>query len=200
MTAFRIVGEKAGPAEAGPGAATRKDAPPLRPEGRGANRMGTKPVRMSFRTDRPSFPYREPVDQRDDRAKLIPRSLRVFFIGGKRYAGQLGDGAAAWPGRTVWSDKLSGSVQAEVLSKAKLPAGAGSREWWLTEFEDHATPRPGTDEVYFSPSAHQSPVARPPAVIWTEDWAPWYVGLAVAFGLPALFVAGLLVRRLARRG
>ena len=35
------------------------------------------PIRMTFRTERPLFPYREPVDQRDAQSGSIPRLLRV---------------------------------------------------------------------------------------------------------------------------
>jgi hypothetical protein len=74
-----------------------------------------------------------------------------------------------------------------------------ARDWWLTEFEDRSTPRPGTDEVYFAPAPDQSPVARPPVIAYTDDWTPWYVGLALAVGLPALTAAAVVVRRLATR-
>ena len=47
-----------------------------------------------------------------------------------------------------------------------MPAGPV----WLTEFEDHSTPRPGTDEVYFKPDADQSPVARPPIIQEVVEW------------------------------
>lgn len=40
-----------------------------------------------------------------------------------------------------------------------LPAGA-----WLTMFEDTASPRPGTDDLFFAPSTDARPVKPPPVV------------------------------------
>jgi hypothetical protein len=199
VTAFRIVGQTAEPAGAAPGA-TGRGGDAARP--RGPNPVGAAPVRMSFKTDRPFFPYREPADQRDEKARSVPRLLRVYFVAEKRYAGALGDGSAAWPGRTVWADRLQAGEWSDLAAKVKLPAVA-ARDWWLTEFEDRSTPRPGTDEVYFAPAPDQSPVARPPVIAYTDDWTPWYVGLALAVGLPALTAAAVVARRVAaspRRG
>lgn len=191
VTAFRIVGQKAGPPE-GATAATGRNMEPGR--GRGPSGRRAAPVRMSFRTDRPFFPYREPADQRDETAHRVPRSLRVYLVAAKRFAGTLGDGSAAWPGRTVWADRLQVSEWADLAAKAHLPAVGVGSEWWLTEFEDRSSPRPGTDEVYFAPAADQSPVARPPVIVYHDDWTPWWVGLGLGLGLPAL-TAGVIVAR-----
>jgi hypothetical protein len=67
--------------------------------------LATDAVRMSFRTERPFFPYREPRDQRESNAQSLPaaRSLRVFFFGRKRAAGTIGEGTAPFSGKTVWA-------------------------------------------------------------------------------------------------
>ena len=53
--------------------------------------IGTSAVRMSFTSDAPIFPYREPDDMRAAKTK---RLLRVFFLGDRKMAGELGEGAA----------------------------------------------------------------------------------------------------------
>ena len=85
---------------------------------------------------------------------------------------------------------------AKDLLKAKLPADTGPKEWFLTEYEDRSSPRPGVDEVYFTPSSDQSTVARPPVVEWQESNSPWIIGLAMCLGLPALTFVVLGVLRM----
>jgi hypothetical protein len=151
MTAFRIAGGKAGPAEPGPRGL------------RGA------PVRMSFQTNRPFYPYREPAAEK---APPTPerRLLRVYFVGAGRFEGTLGSGSGAWPGQTAWADKLTDEQAKALAGRAKLPGPAPAGPVWLTEFEDHSSPRPGTDEVYFKPNASQAPVARPPIIHEVVEW------------------------------
>jgi hypothetical protein len=58
--------------------------------------VGTTALRMTFKTDRPFFPYREPASQRDPtkakwKGKDSPpsRLLRVYFLGEKRMQGEI---------------------------------------------------------------------------------------------------------------
>jgi hypothetical protein len=159
--------------------------------------LGARPVRMSFRTERPFFPYREPEDQRDERAKSVPRLLRVFVAAPTRFAAKLGDGSQPWPGKTVWAGEIEAPRWTDVFRHAKVPTPPATNGWWLTEFEDRSTPRPGTDEVYFEPSVDTSPVYRRPHVV---DRMPWWLG-ALCCGSPfALFVLGIFgIRLLVRR-
>jgi hypothetical protein len=175
ITAFRIAGK---PLEGSP-------------SHRALHNLRAKPVRLSFKTDRPFYPYREPADKHDPAEKHPPRMLKVFFATDKRYSASL-----PFPGRTAWADKLQDADRADVIAKAKLPATAGPQEWCLTEFEDRSSPRPGTDEVYFTPSPDQSTVARPPIIYYRDSFTAWYVGLAVCLGLPA---ATFLLLRLTRK-
>jgi hypothetical protein len=52
----------------------------------------SKAVRMSFQTDRPFFPYREPAGQAalDKNGKKTGRLLRVFFLSNERVMGKFG--------------------------------------------------------------------------------------------------------------
>lgn len=134
-------------------------------KGVSAREVGTSAVRMSFTTDRPFFPYREPADQRESKeTRGGNRLLRIFFLGASRMDGALGDKASvSWPGQTVWADRISeydrqmfnGLVPSDSLLAPKT---------WLTVFEDKSSPRPGTDEVYFAPSKQPGTVQLPPVI------------------------------------
>lgn len=95
----------------------------------------TAAVRMSFDTETPFFPYREPADQRTGPSAL--RSLRVYFVGAWKAQVALGSGPA--PLTTYWAQPFSGKLP------VAAPAGA-----WLTVFLDPSTPRPGVEELFFS--------------------------------------------------
>ena len=139
----------------------------------GAARGGVEnpPVRMTFKADRPFYPYREPADQRSAGPPAGPRSLRVFFLSpGGRAQGALGADEAGWPGQVKWADKLSADQAKGLAPAARLPAGLPAGDLTLTEWEDHSSPRPGTDEVYFAPAADQTPVHRPPIVHEIVEW------------------------------
>src|SRR5262245_50280452 len=131
----------------------------------GYREVGTSAVRMSFQTDRPFFPYREPADQRDAKeSQAGDRLLRVFLISSSRMDGTIGDNtSSAWPGQTVWSDRIPGEdremFSSLVPGDSKLPSNT-----WLSVFEDKSSPRPGTDEVYFAPSKQQGTVQLPPQI------------------------------------
>jgi len=111
----------------------------------------TSAVRMSFTTDRPFFPYREPATQRVD--SDLPRVLKVWFIGPERVRGRVGENA--WTGRLHWSDAIRD------LEVGGVNVSPDAR---LTAFEDHATPRPGVDDLFFEPDPDQAKVVPPPIV------------------------------------
>lgn len=131
----------------------------------GYREVGTSSVRMSFTTDRPFFPYREPANQREAKeSRAGDRLLRVFFLSSSRMDGALGGGASgAWPGQTVWADRISEADRERfgslVPHESQLPLNT-----WLSVFEDKSSPRPGTDEVYFAPSKQQGTVHLPPVI------------------------------------
>jgi hypothetical protein len=146
-------------------------------------------VRMSFKTDKPFYPYKEPEGQREQGAYKPGRLLRVFYVGTKRVEGKLEDGKKAWPGQAVWSAPVGEKREklAEA-SKGKGEAVSVPEGAWLTEFEDRSSPRPGTSDLYFSASADQSQLKRPPVVEY------YYVESDATAGLnpTRLIVAGVL--------
>jgi len=126
-------------------------------------------LRMSFKTERPLFPYREP-DSRSA-AELLGakrRLLRIYFIGDGRYQGELTK-EQSWTGQVVWSGQLQLSERERVLELLKLPSETGPAEWWLTEFEDDWPYRVAEGDVYFSKDKDQSIVRRPPIINYYYD-------------------------------
>ena len=156
-------------------------------------------------------------DQREPEAEgpvgsPLPRALRVFLAAPGRFAGKLGDGSRPWPGEVVWAGPVEGPRQASAFrlsGVAGAPDGKGaartepsSEGWWLTEFEDRSSPRPGTDEVYFERAADQGPRERPPivAVTYREVYVtPWWHGAVYVGSLGALALGGALLWRTLRR-
>ena len=160
-----------------------------------------KSLRMSFQTDRPFYPYREPEDMRNPSGQGA-RTLRVFFLSDQQYEGTLGD-EGNWPASAVWANDIHGMAQ-NITSHLKLEDSDLGKSLqnakYLTEFEDGSFPRPGTDEVYFRPASNQSTRERPPIVhktvvihYWPGPWGA--VGVA---GL-VLVLAGYVGFRYRRR-
>jgi hypothetical protein len=177
-------------------------------ENASSHELRTKAVRMTFQTDRPFYPYREPADQRAG-TEFKARSLRVFYVGTGRVTGKLGDGE--WhPGRGEWSNPLT-EFQAKHLqtnaqdsrpdAKLSAPALELPEGAWLTVFDDRSTPRPGTDEVYFERSESQEKMKRPPIIRYTYVERVHPGEMIVASVLCGLLVigGGLLAWRFGRR-
>ena len=162
--------------------------------------VATSAVRMTFQTDRPFFPYREPASQAPSQATAgLPstsRMLRVFFLGEKKVEGVLGEGNPSWPGSVAWANQLSGEDREKLLQLLKLPKETPPASWWLTEFEDPSSPRPGTADVYFSTSADQAPKEREPHIEYVSRTMPDFMCYALAGYMAFPYV----VRRLRRKG
>jgi hypothetical protein len=117
-------------------------------------------LRISFKTDRPLFPYREP-DSRKDAAKLkMPdRLLRIYFVAESRYEGRFSE-SQAWDGKPRWSGPLRDDQRLGLLKHLGLAQTTGPAKVWLTEFEDHWAYGKAPGDVYFSASSDQRRVAR----------------------------------------
>ncbi len=170
----------------------------------GAKTVNNSAVRISFQTDTPFYPYREPADARAGPTNGASRSLRVFVLSDSRVMGMIGRGdqPTPFPGRTVWSNPITADQLAAAEKAGKLPARPDGRYQHLTEFEDRSSPRPGTDEVYFSAAADQSPVERPPNVI-VEYYDPplWPYYFLMVGGPVLVFLAGMILwRTVTKRG
>jgi hypothetical protein len=153
------------------------------------------PIRLSFKTERPFFPYREPVDQRDAQSGSVPRLLRLFVAANQRMGGVIGE-STPWSGQTVWADAITDAERVDLLGKAQLPRDTLTGKWSITEFEDHSSPRNGTDELYLVLSSEHGVVGRP-AIVVTTLKTPWWVGpIAVVLLLLVGGAGFLLIRHL----
>jgi hypothetical protein len=127
--------------------------------------VSTSAVRMSFPTDRPFFPYREPKAQRSLN-NPSSRLLRVFLVASQRMDGHLGDGNSqtAWAQTVPWAHPLEYDDklwlrQAAPQFDSLVKAGA-----WMTVFEDRSSPRPSVNDLYFAAAATQERVVPPPII------------------------------------
>lgn len=96
----------------------------------------TSAVKMTFKTERPFFPYREP---KTERAYDSVRSLTIYFQGPERVSGVIGE-KELWPGVLMWSDTH------------------------LTKLVDTSNTRPGFDDLFFVRDKDQTPYEPPPYV------------------------------------
>jgi hypothetical protein len=112
-------------------------------------------LRISFQTDRPIFPYREP-DSKESSASLDAKSrlLRIYFIAETQYEGKI-DGSRPWTARTVWSGDITQHREG-LLDTLNLPKNTGSEKWWLTKIENDWPYDKAAGDVYFSPASKQS--------------------------------------------
>lgn len=127
--------------------------------------VATSAVRMSFPTDRPFFPYREPKSQRS-RNKTPSRLLRVFLFASQRMDGHLGDGnsQAAWAQTVPWAHPFDYDDQMWLESRSSQPVSLIKPGGWLTVFEDRSSPRPAVDDLYFTIAQVQERVVPPPVI------------------------------------
>jgi hypothetical protein len=152
-------------------------------------------LRMSFQTDRPLFPYREP-DSGEFAKELgaTKRLLRIYCIAEARYAGKLTD-ADRWTGKVAFAGKLNAHQRTAVLEALNLPAKTGPAEWWLTEFEDDWEYRVAPGDVYFARARSQASVKRPPIIEYVKaDSVPDLTACAFV----VVLLAGPALRRAVR--
>jgi hypothetical protein len=148
-------------------------------------RVAAAALRMSFKTERPLFPYREPdTSQAAPALGADSRLLRIFFIGDARYEGKLE--GAPWTGTVAWSGKLAPADRERALAMLKIAPATTPREWWLTEFEDPWPYRLAPSDLYFSVSPTQDNVEREPIIQYAAQRRGPDVGWLGLVGLAAL--------------
>jgi hypothetical protein len=171
-----------------------------RSESSGSSGMVARPVRMTFQTDRPFYPYREPADTRSQPASTVqPRLLRLYVLSDQKMEGHLGESDTV-PATTVWANRLPefeiGNLNRQFPDENGTAANLiNSSTLYLTEFEDHSSPRPGTDELFLLPAIDQTTVERPPIIrpverfVYSPDFykAPfWMLGFGIVYGVVRL--------------
>jgi hypothetical protein len=153
-------------------------------------------LRISFKTDRPLFPYREPDPSAFAEALGVKeRLLRIYFIAEARYRGELTP-ETPWTGEVAWSGKLTPQQRTKVLEHLKLSNNAGPATWWLTEFEDRWPYRAAPADVYFTRDQNQQPLRREPIIQYVSSGWP---GDASVYALATALVLPQVARRVRRR-
>lgn len=123
--------------------------------GKRPKRFEADAVRMSFRTDQPFFPYREPRQDNAGKSAVESRQLKIYFIADERFDGKLAT-RASWTGRPKWSGPLDPGARNELAQQLRLPADRLATSTRLTLFVDPVVERPGDADLVFSRSADQS--------------------------------------------
>jgi hypothetical protein len=162
-----------------------------------ARSLATRPVRMSFPTPQPFFPYREPAEPRSAATKIdLPegRSMHVLFLGAGRVKASLGtDAPRPWPARVPWTNALPSADLAVLRQQLDLGVEQLPDATWLTAFEDHTGARPDMD-VYFETDDEQTPIVPPPLVIPREIPIP----IDIISGMAVLMILCIRAARLSQ--
>jgi hypothetical protein len=165
-------------------------------KGESANKdVATKALRLSFQTERPLFPYREPDSTASAKSLgASSRLLRIYFLAGGRYEGQLTE-SSPWTGRVAWANELAAADRKKTLELLGLPDAAAPDRLWLTEFEDNWPYAVAPADVYFARDDDQGSRRRDPIIEYV--YSPWTSDL-VMYGLLGLAIAHRLWRRCTR--
>lgn len=158
--------------------------------------VATRAVRMTFQTDRPFYPYREPAAEGAGAsarpagaAPLDPgsRFLRVHFLSTERHAATLA--GAPWSARVLFAAPLgaAGATGPQVVELG----GLGDHLRFSTVFDDESYPRRGIDEIYFAPSTDRAEVRQPPITVREPD--------EVLVPLDLILLVGVIVVVVVRR-
>lgn len=165
-------------------------------DGKQRKELTASALRMSFQTDRPLFPYREPDSQVAAKAlHAQSRLLRIYFVSDGRYEGSL-TREAPWTGKAVWAGKLAAADRQNLLAALRLPESTGPDTFFMTEFEDAWPYRKAPADVTFVKSNDQSEFKRPPII---EYVAAPYPTDATTYAVVGVFALPPLVRRLRRK-
>jgi hypothetical protein len=161
-----------------------------------AGGVSTEALRMSFHTEHPFYPYREPSGAAPVVSGPGPgRLLRVYFVADERVKGTIGEGGRPWGevarARAVWSGRLVDANRESLLRQLKMPEDTAPASWRVTEFEDRSSPRPGGEDVYFSRDEDQSQLERPPIVQYVSTHLP---GCLMCYALALYMVVPRLLR------
>lgn len=122
----------------------------------------TSPIQMSFSAEKPFFPYREPKEFQETDSSFSRRNLQIFFFSDSKAIGEIKDSAKEWQGKIVWAGKIDdpNSIFGSDINVDQLP-----KPLYLTVFEDNSSPRPGTNDLFFSQAKDQESISLPPNVL-----------------------------------
>lgn len=147
-------------------------------------------LRISFKTVRPLFPYREP-DSAKSAAELGTKNrlLRIYCLAKGRYRGELTKDTP-WTGKVAWAGTIASHHFSNIREMLKLEKSTDTADWWLTEFEDAWPYQQAPSDLYFSSDVTQSPLKRPPIIEYSgnapsRDYS--FAFIAIALAVPSLW-------------
>jgi hypothetical protein len=141
-------------------------------------RVGTRAVRLSFRTERPFFPYREPRDA----ARSIPAVFRLHVLSSTSVTAVLGEARAPWGAEVRYSGPFTGEP----------PPFARIASPWMTMFEEVSQKREVSGDLFLEADPSPRPVAAAARVV-EKTW-----GIPIELVVLAVLVAGVTVTLVVR--
>ncbi len=125
-------------------------------------RLAASALRISFKTDHPLFPYREPDSKKAaDQLSVSNRLLQIYLVAESRYEGRFSSGRA-WDGKAEWSWPLRSDQRSQLLKFLALPESTGPAQFWLTEFVDHWPYGKAPGDLYFATTSFQMKLGKNP--------------------------------------
>jgi hypothetical protein len=159
--------------------------------------VATTALRISFKTERPLFPYREPDPKTAAQALgAKQRLLRIYFLAEAIYRGEL-TRETPWTGQAAWAGKLAPQARRKLLELLRLPPSTGPASLWLTEFEDYWPYQAAPADLYFARDPDQRPLRREPIIQYVSAGWPHDASL---YAIAAALVLPPVLRRMRRRG
>lgn len=166
---------------------------------RPAKKLEASAVRMSFATDRPFFPYREPASSGPARSD---RELRIYFLGDARPEGRVG-AATAWPGKVTWSDTIQAAEKDRITDMLNMREKLPDTMTRLTVMSDRSSPRPAGGDLFFATAADQSFMSTDRAILEAVErerrWVIVAAWIGAAIGVLLLLWTAVYLYRRTRR-
>jgi hypothetical protein len=154
--------------------------------------VAAKALRLTFQTDRPLFPYREPDSSASSKSlNAHSRLLRIYFLADARYEGTLTQ-ESPWTGKVAWAKELSDADRTKTLADLQLPETTAPGKWWLTEFDDRWPYAVAPADLYFTRAETQSSLIRDPIIEYVMSPVS---SDTILFGLAGIIIAPWLLRR-----
>jgi hypothetical protein len=121
-----------------------------KPAAESIGKIKANSVRISFQTDTPLFPYREPDSAAAAKSlKASDRQLVIYFIAEAAYTASFPN-QKRWSGKPVFSQALTNGQRAQLLKELKLSIKTGPDTFWLTKFVDDWKYSKAPGDVYFA--------------------------------------------------
>lgn len=115
--------------------------------------VSSKLVRISFDTDRPFYPYREPLRAVEPSDAKLDRKLVVYLLSTTPVKSTIGLGNTAWIGRQYAINPIGDTELSMIAKDLDMTASELPAHPTLTTFIDDSSPRNGWADVWFDPQS-----------------------------------------------